>query len=169
LKNNNFKIFPEINIYQKSVEELYDKVFGRDRYSRTVYSLRSGKKITELCFIIKNDRDEILACIRFWLIKIGLQSGILLGPLAVKNDFRGHGLGSMLINHSLNKARLKNFNFCFVSGEEDYYPKFGFQKIASSKLILPGYIDPKRLHIIFFKKEIIDLMGAYPWKVIPQN
>ena len=100
---------------------------------------------------------------------MGLQNGLLLGPLAVRNDFRGHGLGSMLISYSLQMAKDKNFNFCFVSGEEDYYPRFGFQKIASNKLILPGYIDPKRLHIIFFNNEIINKMGKYPWKVKPQN
>ena len=169
MKNSNFQIFPE-NINNKdAIEKLYDDVFGKDRKKRSVYNLRTGKKVSDLCFVIKKDGNDIYACIRFWLIRIGLQDGLLLGPLAVRNDLRGYGLGSKLINYSLKCAKLKNFNFCFVSGEEDYYPKFGFQKIDSNKLILPGYIDPKRLHIIFFKKEIIDLMGEYPWEINPQN
>ena len=169
MNDTNFQIVSE-NIKNKAaIENLYDDVFGKKRKDRTVYFLRTGKKINDLCFIIKKNTDDIYACIRFWHIKVGLQNGLLLGPLAVRNDFRGHGLGSMLISYSLQMAKVKNFNFCFVSGEEDYYPRFGFQKIESNKLILPGYIDPKRLHIIFFNSEIINKMGKYPWKVKPQK
>ena len=169
MNDTNFQIFSE-NIKNKvAIENLYDDVFGKNRKDRTVYFLRTGKKINDLCFVIKKNTDYIYACIQFWQIKVGLQSGLLLGPLAVRNEFRGYGLGSMLIKHSLGMAKVKNFNFCFVSGEEDYYPRFGFQKIDANKLILPGYIDPKRLHIIFLNNKIVNKMGEYPWKIKPQN
>ena len=107
MKNSNFQIFPE-NINNKdAIDKLYDDVFGKDRKKRSVYNLRTGKKVSDLCFVIKKDGDDIYACIRFWLIRLGLQDGLLLGPLAVRNDLRGHGLGSKLINYSLKCAKLK--------------------------------------------------------------
>ena len=92
---------------------------------------------------------------------------MLLGPLAVRNNMRGFGLGSRLIKHSIKVANEKQFNFCFVSGEADLYPKFGFKKINDKDLILPGYIDPNRLHILYFKKSIEKEIGKSPWMVMP--
>lgn len=169
MKNKSFQISTENNQDHDAIEDLYDNVFGVDRYRRSIYSLRKGKKIKNLCFVIKNTDVDVYACIRYWLIQIGLVKGLLLGPLAVRKDMQGYGLGSMLINHSIKIAKSRKYKFCFVSGEANYYPKFGFKKIDVKKLILPGYIDPKRLHIIFFKEGIENEMGNKPWHVISSN
>ena len=77
MKNSNFQIFSE-NINNKdAIDKLYDDVFGKDRKKRSVYHLRTGKKVSDLCFVIKKNENEIFACIRFWLIKIGLLDGLL--------------------------------------------------------------------------------------------
>ena len=117
--------------------------------------------------MIKNTDIDIFACIRYWFIKIGLVKGLLLGPLAVRNNMRGYGLGSILIKHSIKVANEKKYNFCFVSGEADLYPKFGFKKINDKDLILPGYIDPNRLHILYFKKSIEKEICKSPSIVMP--
>ena len=169
MKNNNFKIFSENKYNLKPIENLYDSVFGKNRNERTVYKLRTGKKIVDLCFVIKKSDIDIFACIRYWLIKIGFEKGLLLCPLAVRNDMQRHGLGSLLINHSLKIAKEKKFKFCFVSGESDYYPKFGFKRINQNNLILPGVIDPERLHIIYLAEGIKNKMGVKPWNVNPSN
>ena len=169
MKKYDFQIFSENNSNIKSIESLYNDVFGNDRKQRSIYYLRTGKKINELCFVIKNSDIDIYACIRYWLINIGLVKGLLLGPLAVRKDMQGYGLGSMLINHSIKLAKEKKYKFCFVSGEANYYPKFGFKKINVEQLILPGYIDPKRLHIIFFEEGIKNEMGNKPWRVVSSN
>ena len=55
MKNSNFQIFPE-NINNKdAIDKLYDDVFGKDRKKRSVYNLRTGKKVSDLCFVIKKD------------------------------------------------------------------------------------------------------------------
>ena len=165
MKNYDFKIFSENKYNLRPIENLYDSVFGKNRNERTVYNLRTGKKMGDLCFVIKKTDTNIFACIRYWLIEIGFEKGLLLGPLAVRKDMQRHGLGSMLIKHSLEIAKEKKFKFCFVSGESDYYPKFGFNRINQKNLILPGTIDPERLHIIFFEEGIENKMGDKPWTV----
>ena len=167
MKQPKFSICLETKQYNDLVEKLYDEVFGENRKDRTVYKFRTGEKVEDLCFVIKNTDQDILACIRYWFIKIGLVKGLLLGPLAVSNNMRGFGLGSMLIKHSIKVANEKQFNFCFVSGEADLYPKFGFKKINDKDLILPGYIDPNRLHILCLKKSIEKEFGKSPWMVMP--
>ncbi len=167
MKQPKFLICLETKKDNYLVEKLYDEVFGENRRDRTVYKFRTGEKVEDLCFVIKNTDTDIFACIRYWFIKIGLVKGLLLGPLAVRNNMRGYGLGSILIKHSIKVANEKKYNFCFVSGEADLYPKFGFKKINDKDLILPGYIDPNRLHILYFKKSIEKEMGKSPWIVKP--
>ena len=165
MKHLKFSICLETQKNNDFVEKLYDEVFGENRKDRTVYKFRTGEKVKDLCFVIKNTDTDIFACIRYWFIKIGLVNGLLLGPLAVRNNMRGYGLGSMLIKHSTKVANEKKFNFCFVSGEANLYPRFGFKKINDKDLILPGYIDPNRLYILYFKKLIEKEMGKPPWIV----
>lgn len=169
MKNYNFKIFSENKYNLQTIENLYDSVFGKNRNERKVYNLRTGKKIVDLCFVIKKNDIDIYACIRYWLIKIGFEKGLLLGPLAVRKDMQRHGLGSLLINHSLKIAKEKQFKFCFVSGESDYYPKFGFKRINENNIILPGLIDPERLHIMFLEEGIENKMGVKPWTIKSSN
>ena len=92
MKNKSFQISTENNQDHDAIEDLYDNVFGVDRYRRSIYSLRKGKKIKNLCFVIKNTDVDVYACIRYWLIQIGLVKGLLLGPLAVRKDMQGYGL-----------------------------------------------------------------------------
>ena len=61
MKNSNFQIFPENNNNNDAIDKLYDDVFGKDRKKRSVYYLRTGKKVSDLCFVIKKDENEIFA------------------------------------------------------------------------------------------------------------
>ena len=40
-------------------------------------------------------------------------------------------------------------------------------EINEKDLILPGYIDPNRLHILCLKKSIEKEFGKSPWMVMP--
>ena len=170
----NFGKFKNINNYilrvEKSsdsinIERLYDQVFGKNRLLRSVYFFRDGHPVDSLCLILEenNENPALLACIRYWPIKLGNVIGLLLGPLAVKNELRGYGLGKTLVENSLQIARRENWAFCFVSGEQDYYPRFGFEKIDIKNLILPKPIDPHRLHIKYFFKKNVLAFGELPW------
>ena len=60
MNDTNFQIVSENTKYKAAIENLYDDVFGKKRKDRTVYFLRTGKKINDLCFIIKKNTDDIL-------------------------------------------------------------------------------------------------------------
>ena len=49
-----------------------------------------------------------------------------LGPVSVRPDHQGKGIGGALIQEGLGKLRALGANGCVVMGHPDYYPRFGF-------------------------------------------
>lgn len=62
----------------------------------------------------------------------GLATEVLyLGPLAVRPDLQGRGIGSQLISHGLATATNRGFSSAFLFGDPGYYHRFGFQNAAT--------------------------------------
>ena len=70
---------------------------------------------------------------------------LLLGPLAVQPHVRGKGFGQQLVQEGMRLARLGPWRLVLVSGEPDYYPKFGFVPAVDYGLAWPGFVEPERL------------------------
>ena len=51
-----------------------------------------------------------------------------LGPVSVKPDHQGAGIGSALIRRGLEHLRAQGAAGCVVLGEPDYYRRFGFER-----------------------------------------
>jgi putative acetyltransferase len=58
-----------------------------------------------------------------------------LGPLSVHPDFQGCGIGTQLMNASLDALRAMGANGCVVLGEPFYYGRFGFR--VDPAMLLP--------------------------------
>ena len=61
-----------------------------------------------------------------------------MGPLSVHTDFQNRGLGSKLVNHTLEIAKDDDIPFVLVVGNEDYYSRFGFESASKYNLYLEG-------------------------------
>jgi predicted N-acetyltransferase YhbS len=95
------------------------------------------------------DGGAILASLRFWEVQLGSQIVLLLGPLAVQPELRGQGYGRKIVADGLARARAINkWPLVLVSGEPEYYPKFGFEPALPYQLDWPGFIEPERLQIL---------------------
>jgi putative acetyltransferase len=70
-----------------------------------------------------------------------------LGPLAVLPNLRGKGCGKALVEEGLRRAGLGKWRLILVSGEADYYPKFGFVPARDYGLEWPGFIEAERLQL----------------------
>lgn len=79
-----------------------------------------------------------------------------LGPVAVRPDRQGTGIGASLIENGLVHLRAAGAKGCVVLGEPDYYGRFGFQ--ADERLSYPG--PPAR----FF--QVLALNGEVPSGVV---
>jgi predicted N-acetyltransferase YhbS len=71
----------------------------------------------------------------------------LLGPLTVEPPFRTHGIGAALIEAALAAAKKADARLVLLVGDEPYYGKLGFKKVARGRVTLPGPVDPERVLI----------------------
>ncbi|MDA0228706.1 MAG: N-acetyltransferase [Proteobacteria bacterium] len=132
-----------------AIEILLDAAFGPERHARPSYRLRDGiPPVAELCFVARRDAD-ILGTIRFWPLAIpGTQSALLLGPIAVAAAHGNLGLGSRLIEQSLDAARTRGHDAVAAIGEARYLSRFGFRPAREFSLEFPTDVAAERFHAL---------------------
>ena len=141
-----FSIHPENGIDTHIVEALLDEAFGVERRVLTSYRLREGvAPLKELSFVAWMG-DALVGSLRFWPVMVDKRwKALLLGPLAVAPSIRGQGCGIALMETGLEKARNLGHERVILVGDEPYYARVGFARVADNTLIMPGYVDPDRL------------------------
>ncbi len=128
------------------IQTLLDNAFGSRRRLKAAYRLRETRgPVTGLSFTA-HAAGQLVGTIRFWPIVIGGHAqALLLGPLAVAQDFAGHRCGIALMEHGLKAAREIGHKLVVLVGDEAYYGKVGFGKIPPGRIMLPGPVAPERL------------------------
>ncbi len=151
------------------VSRLMGLGFSEAHQKRNIWTLREGRPIASLCLVAEDNERQghLLGSIRFWAITVAALPSILLGPLAVDPLLRGQGIGAGLIREALKRANSEKWHYCFISGEPDYYPKFGFQKLTASSVDLPAPIEEERLHIMPLSGNILKNLPQKPWAIRP--
>jgi predicted N-acetyltransferase YhbS len=91
--------------------------------------------IPELSFVAIAD-NTIVGNIAYMRSSITTDQGnmhpvITFGPISVLPDCQGHGIGSLLINHTKKLALDKGFRAILIYGDPNYYSRFGF--VAAEK------------------------------------
>ncbi|MDR1147620.1 MAG: N-acetyltransferase [Spirochaetaceae bacterium] len=71
-----------------------------------------GNIIHSKCAVIRPDGTETEA--------------LVFGPVSVKPELHRQGVGTMLIEHSLRRARELGYKAVLITGHPDYYRRFGF-------------------------------------------
>ena len=159
---------PEISVQTDAdlpaIETLMAEAFGPKRHSRSVWQLRPGPPVSELCLVIRAD-GETVGSLRFWEVMLGDERILLLGPLAVRPSERGRGFGRDLINEALSRAKNGRWQLVLVSGEVDYYPKFGFVPATPYGIDWPGFIEPERLQFFELKEGALGDLPSGPLAV----
>lgn len=131
------------------VEHLNAISFGPGRYAKSAYRLREGvDPVAGLSFVAMASGaggDELLGSIRFWPITIGMEKSLLLGPLAVRPDLRRRGIGIALMKHAIEAARVQGHPSIVLVGDEPYYVRVGFARLAPGRIRFPGPVDQARV------------------------
>ena len=129
-----------------AIEALVAQGFGPGRFAKTAYRLREGvHHLAELAFVAERDSD-LVATVRYWPVDVGGTPAIMLGPLAVRNELRGQGIGIGLMERSLNEARRLGHRTVLLVGDEPYYGRVGFAAIKpAGRITMPGPVDLNRL------------------------
>ena len=112
-----------------------------------VAALRDAKALS--LSLIAEDGDEVIGHIAFSPVNIdGAADGWFgLGPLSVRPDRQGIGVGSALILQGLDHLRAQGAAGCVLLGDPAYYRRFGFE--SDSALLYRG-APPEYFMVISF-------------------
>lgn len=122
--------------------------------------------IRELDFVAC-DEDRIVGNIVYSKAKIinnQNQEFIVLsmGPISVLPSLQRKGIGSLLIKHSINRARELGYKAVIIFGNHDYYHRFGFENaqkygIATSK----GENFNEFMALELYENSLKDIQGKF--------
>src|SRR5262245_1327657 len=119
-------------------EALLDLSFGSARFAKASERLREGRLPAEGLSFVASDRSRLVGTVRLWHVSAGPgRPALLLGPLAVRADCRGRGIGAALMARAITDARARGHQEILLVGDEPYYARFGFSTAATGALSLP--------------------------------
>jgi putative acetyltransferase len=78
------------------------------------------------------DDDHIIGHVQLSRARIGAAEALALGPIGVRPDRQGAGIGSLLVSAALGFARERGEVAVILLGDPGWYPRFGFR--AGSEL-----------------------------------
>jgi predicted N-acetyltransferase YhbS len=127
------------------VEALYDLCFAPGREALSSYRLRDGvAPVAPLCLTARDEDGTLAAAIRYWPVRVGgATEALLLGPIAVHPTRQGEGLGALLIQDSLARARAGGWERVMLVGDAPYYSRFGFERLTGVEM--PPPTNPDRV------------------------
>lgn len=124
-----------------------------------VHNLRNDKSfIKELDYVLIVD-NKVIGNIVYSLGKLkydsGLEKNILtFGPVSILPLYQHKGYGEKLINYTMEKAYKLGFNEIVITGNPNYYKKYGFESASKYNIYYEG-LD-KNEESPFFMIKIFD-------------
>jgi predicted N-acetyltransferase YhbS len=142
------------------VEALNAESFGPGRFAKSSYRLREGVDPIAVLSFVAVEGAILRGSVRFWPIKVGGHEELLLGPLAVKSDQRGRGIGIALMQAGIAAAQAGPWRGILLVGDEPYYAKVGFSRLPPGRVTFPGPVDQSRILGLSLKGgEMLTLSG----------
>jgi predicted N-acetyltransferase YhbS len=143
-----------------AIEALNAESFGPGRFAKSAYRLREGVLPVAALGFVAMEGDVLRGSVRFWPILIGGIQSLLLGPLAVRADQRGRGIGIALMQAGIEAAHAGPWTSIILVGDEPYYAKVGFSRLPPGRIVFPGPVDPGRILGLSLKAgALLDLSG----------
>lgn len=143
-----------------AIEALNAASFGPGRFAKSAYRLREGvHPVRDLSFVAI-EHGTLRGSVRFWPITVGGHQELLLGPLAVQSDQRGRGIGIALMQAGIEAAQKGPWHGILLVGDEPYYARVGFARLAPGRVKFPGPVDQNRILGLSLKAgEVLTLSG----------
>jgi len=136
---------PERPQDQAAVSGLIERAFGPGRYAKVSERLREGN-VQALHLSVCAFQDGVLVgAVRQWPILVGDTRGVFLGPIAVEEPARRHGVAGLLIARAANLAAEAGERFVLLVGHPPLFAPHGFAPAPKGQILLPGPADPRRI------------------------
>lgn len=108
-----------------------------------VHNLRKDKCfVKELDYVIE-EKGKIIANIVYAKGKLKLENGkseeiLLFGPASVLPEYQKQGYGKKIIQYTMQKAKELGFNEIVITGNPEYYRKYGFESASKYNIFYEG-------------------------------
>jgi putative acetyltransferase len=82
--------------------------------------------------LVAVDDGQVIGHVQLSRARIGAEEALALGPIGLRPDRQGAGIGSLLVSAALDAARERGEVAVILLGDPGWYPRFGFR--AGSEL-----------------------------------
>jgi predicted N-acetyltransferase YhbS len=146
---------PELHLVNESpahaleIEALLNRAFGPGRFAKVSERVREFADFApDLSYCAVEDGKVVGVC-RMWRVAAGDQPVVFLGPLAVEESERRHGLGARLVEAACAASEAAGEAAVVLVGDLPYFQRVGFA--VAAEVALPGPVDPRRVLARTFK------------------
>ena len=136
-------------------DALLDGAFGPARFQKTCERLREGR-LPALALVAEDAGGRIVGTVRLWHVEANGVPALLLGPLAVKPELQGEGLGKAMMREALWRAACRGHGAVILVGDAPYYARFGFDPALTRELAMPGPVERERFLAIELRDGALD-------------
>ena len=136
---------PEQAKDRAGVEALIDRAFGPGRFAKTAERLRERAELVADLSVCAWVDEALAGAVRLWPARIGERPVLFLGPIAVEQAARRHGLGAELVEQACERARAAGEQAVILVGDTGFFGPLGFEPAPPGRVALPGPVDPRRV------------------------
>jgi predicted N-acetyltransferase YhbS len=126
-----------------AVERLVLRAFGPGRFAKAAERLREGREPPLDLSVVAWDGRKLVGSVRQWTVLVGETPAIFLGPIAVEEDYRSHGVGAALIERACAAAARAGHAVIVLVGDMPFFGPLGFA--LAPGVIMPGPVDRTRV------------------------
>ncbi len=145
MKANDFAYLQEQAAHDLQIDEINEEAFGPGRYTRAAYRIREGGPHERALSFVAMQGETVIGSVRMTRVAAGKGRALLLGPLAVRPEWKNIGVGRRLVTLSLEAAAKAGIGAVILVGDEPYYGPLGFQRVPRGQLSMPGPVDLNRV------------------------
>ncbi|MCX8572143.1 MULTISPECIES: N-acetyltransferase [Hyphomicrobiales] len=145
MKLSDVTYMPEAPAHDLEIDEINAEAFGPGRFTRAAYKIREGGPHDRSLSFVAMQGGQVIASVRMTPIAAGAGRAQMLGPLAVRPDFKNMGIGRRLVAMALAAAAEASEPAVILVGDEPYYGPLGFVRIPRGQIEMPRPVDLNRL------------------------
>ncbi len=133
----------ETPAHDAAIEALLIRAFGPGRFAKVSERVREVAEFAPELSFVAFEEGTLVGSVRMWRANCGDQPITFLGPLAVEESARKHGLGALLVERACAAAEVAGEAAVVLVGDLPFFGRVGFE--IAPDVSLPGPVDPKRV------------------------
>ncbi|MBW8814892.1 MAG: N-acetyltransferase [Caulobacterales bacterium] len=146
----------ETQAHAVEIDGLLNRAFGPGRFAKVSERVREFADFAPELSFCALDAGRVVGSVRMWRVSVGGRPIVFLGPLAVEESERKHGLGAQLVDRACAAAKAAGEAAVVLVGDLPFFGRVGFEVVPD--VILPGPVDPRR--VLARRFEASPLSGA---------